>query len=107
MQQDLILFQPLPLWPAVLYYVISVIVFILLYMGKIKVNSLHKYPLFIFYLLFVIAIAAIQINIFANGQSFFKGFLHINFDPWKYDSIYWGALFFSLLYLLAMPRNKF
>lgn len=107
MQQDVVLSQFLLLWPAVLYYVISVIIFILLYMGKIKVNKLHKYPLFIFYMLFVIAMAAIQINIFANGQSFVKGFLHIDFDPWQYDSIYWGALFFSLLYLLAMPRNKF
>lgn len=107
MQQDIVLFQSLPLWPAVLYYVISAIMFILLYIGKIKVNKRHKYPLFIFYMLFVIAMAAIQINIFANGQSFVKGFLHIGFDPWQYDSIYWGALFFSLLYLLAMPRNKF
>lgn len=81
MQQDIVFSQPLLLWPAVLYYVISVIIFILLYMGKIKVNKLHTYPLFIFYRLFVIAMAAIQINIFANGQSFVKGFLHIDFDP--------------------------
>jgi hypothetical protein len=41
----------------------------------------QKYPLFIAYMLFVIAIAAIQINVFANGYEFVSGFLHIDFDP--------------------------
>ncbi|QCT19746.1 hypothetical protein FEM41_08810 [Jejubacter calystegiae] len=107
MKQGFDVFQCPPLWPAVLYFAISIVIFILLCFGKARVNKAHKYPLFIFYTLFVIAIAAIQINIFANGYDFVKGFLHIDFDPYRYDSVYWGSLCFSLLYLFAMPKNKF
>ncbi|MFZ5252675.1 hypothetical protein ACOY6O_01420 [Enterobacter roggenkampii] len=96
-----------PILPAVCYFIVSIVVFFLLYLGKLKVNRLHKYPLFIAYTLFVIAIAAIQINVFANGYEFVSGFLHIDFDPWRYDSVYWGALIFAMLYLLAMPRNRY
>lgn len=70
-----------PILPAVCYFIVSIVVFFLLYLGKLKVNRLHKYPLFIAYTLFVIAIAAIQINVFANGYEFVSGFLHIDFDP--------------------------
>ncbi|WP_341874642.1 hypothetical protein [Enterobacter hormaechei] len=79
----------------------------LLYLGKLKVNRLRKYPLFIAYMVFVIAVAAVQINIFANGYEFVRSFLHIDFDPYRYDSVYWGSLCFSIIYLLALPRNKF
>lgn len=96
-----------PILPAVSYFIVSIVVFFLLYLGKLKVNRLHKYPLFIAYTLFVIAIAAIQINVFANGYEFVSGFLHIDFDPWRYDSVYWGSLIFAMLYLLAMPRNRY
>ena len=96
-----------PILPAVCYFIVSIVVFFLLYLGKLKVNRLHKYPLFIAYTLFVIAIAAIQINVFANGYEFVSGFLHIDFDPWRYDSVYWGSLIFAMLYLLAMPGNKY
>ena len=96
-----------PILPAVCYFIVSIVVFFLLYLGKLKVNRLHKYPLFIAYTLFVIAIAAIQINVSANGYEFVSGFLHIDFDPWRYDSVYWGSLIFAMLYLLAMPRNRY
>lgn len=96
-----------PILPAVCYFIVSIVVFFLLYLGKLKVNRLHKYPLFIAYTLFVIAIAAIQINVFANGYEFVSGFLHIDFDPRRYDSVYWGSLIFAMLYLLAMPRNRY
>ena len=96
-----------PILPAVCYFIVSIVVFFLFYLGKLKVNRLHKYPLFIAYTLFVIAIAAIQINVFANGYEFVSGFLHIDFDPWRYDSVYWGSLIFAMLYLLAMPRNRY
>lgn len=96
-----------PILPAVCYFIVSIVVFFLLYLGKLKVNRLHKYPLFIAYTLFVIAIAAIQINVFANGYEFVSGFLHIDFDPWRYDSVYWWSLIFAMLYLLAMPRNRY
>ena len=96
-----------PILPAVCYFIVSIVVFFLLYLGKLKVNRLHKYPLFIAYTLFVIAIAAIQINVFANGYAFVSGFLHIDFDPWRYDSVYWGSLIFAMLYLFAIPRNRY
>lgn len=92
-----------PVWPAIVYFVVSVAIFFLLYLGKLKVNRLHKYPLFIAYMVFVIAVAAVQIN----GYEFVRSFLHIDFDPYRYDSVYWGSLCFSIIYLLALPRNKF
>lgn len=95
-----------PMLPALYYFVVSIAVLFVLLMGKLKVNRLHKYPLFIAYTLFVIAFAAIQINVFANGYAFVSAFLHIDFDPWRYDSVYWGSLIFAMLYLLAMPRNR-
>lgn len=107
MPQDLEFSLYPPVWPAVVYFIVSIVVFFLLYLGKLKVNRLQKYPLFIAYMIFVIAIASIQINIFANGYEFVSGFLHINFDPYRYDSVYWGSLFFSMLYLLATPKNNF
>ncbi|HBI6861574.1 TPA: hypothetical protein K8E22_001184 [Enterobacter cloacae] len=96
-----------PVWPAAVYFVVSFAIFLLLYLGKLKVNKLHKHPLFIAYMVFVIATAAVQINIFANGYEFVRGFLHIDFDPYRYDTVYWGSLFFAMLYLLAIPRNTF
>jgi hypothetical protein len=106
MSQQLELSLSPPMLPALYYFVVSIAVLFLLLMGKLKVNRLRKYPLFIAYTLFVIAMAAIQINVFANGYAFVSGFLHIDFDPWRYDSVYWGALIFAMLYLLAMPRNR-
>lgn len=106
MSQQLELSLSPPMLPALYYFVVSIAVLFLLLMGKLKVNRLRKYPLFIAYTLFVIAMAAIQINVFANGYEFVSGFLHIDFDPWRYDSVYWGSLLFAMLYLLAMPRNR-
>ncbi|ELH8607847.1 hypothetical protein Q8V93_001520 [Enterobacter asburiae] len=106
MSQQLELSLSPPMLPALYYFVVSIAVLFLLLIGKLKVNRLRKYPLFIAYTLFVIAMAAIQINVFANGYAFVSGFLHIDFDPWRYDSVYWGALIFAMLYLLAMPRNR-
>ena len=47
------------------------------------------------------------LNVFANGYAFVSGFLHIDFDPWRYDSVYWGSLIFAMLYLFAIPRNRY
>lgn len=107
MSQQLGLSLSPPMLSALYYFIVSIVVFFLLYIGKQKINRLRKYPLFIGYTLFVIAIAAIQNNVFANGYDFVRGFLHIDFDPWRYDSVYWGSLIFAMLYLLAMPRNRY
>ena len=96
-----------PMLPALYYFIISIAFLLLLYRGKLKVERARKDPLFIAYTLFVLASAAIQLNVFANGQDFVSGFLHINFDPWRYDSVYWGSLIFAMLYLLAIPRNRY
>lgn len=106
MSQQLELSLSPPMLPALCYFIVSIVIFFLLYFGKMKVNRLRKYPLFIAYTLFVIAIAAIQINVFANGYEFVSAFLLIDFDPWRYNSVYWGALIFAMLYLLALPRNR-
>lgn len=106
MSQQLELSLSPPMLPALYYFVVSIAFLFLLLMGKLKVNRLRKYPLFIAYTLFVIAMAASQINVFANGYEFVSAFLHIVFDPWRYDSVYWGSLLFAMLYLLAMPRNR-
>lgn len=107
MQQQFELSSTPSFWPVLSYFVVSSVILFLLYMAKRKVNRLRKYPLFIAYTLFVIAIAAVQINIFANGHAFVSSFLHIDFDPWQYDSVYWASLIFAMLYLLAMPRNRY
>lgn len=107
MSQQVELSFSAPMLPVLYYFIASIAVFFLLLIGKLKVNRLRKYPLFIAYTLFVIEIAAIQINVFANGYEFVRGFLHIDFDPWRYDSVYWGSLIFAMLYLLAMPRNRY
>ncbi|UKB56615.1 hypothetical protein L3070_10600 [Enterobacter cloacae complex sp. ECL405] len=76
MSQQLELSLSPPMLPALYYFVVSIAVLFLLLMGKLKVDRLRKYPLFIAYTLFVIAIAAIQINVFANGYEFVSGFTY-------------------------------
>lgn len=66
-----------------------------------------NYFLFVVCSLVVIFSASIQFALFMHGTAFAKSFLHIDLDVDAYDSIYWGALFYSLLYLLAVPRNIF
>ena len=92
--------------PALYYFVVSIAVLFLLLMGKLKVNRLRKYPLLIAYTLFVIAISAIYIFVFSYGFFFVIGFVQIEREPGRYDSVYWWSLIFAMLYLLAMPRNR-
>jgi len=94
-------------WPVVIYYAVSVILFILLFSIKLIVDKSIRRPLFIGFTLLVPVLCALQFCIFGHGTSFMRGFLHINVDIDYYDSIRYGALFFALLYFLAMPRNKY
>jgi len=96
-----------PVWPAVVYHIVSIIFFFILYYGKLKVTHKRKRFLFILYTLFVIFVASVQFGLFAHGTEFSNSFLHINLDVDSYDSVYWGALFYSLLYLIATPKNIF
>lgn len=93
--------------PVVLYYAISMFIFAVLYYGKIKVTRKKNYFIFILYSLWVIFCTSLQFGLFTNGTSFAQGFLHLNLNVDLYDSIHWGALFYSLLYLLAAPKNIF
>lgn len=101
------LFQPLPIWPIILYYTLSIAIFALLFTVKTKINNKNYYWIFVFYTFFVVGVAAIQFCILMHGTSFMRGFLHINLDVDRYDSIRWGAGFFALISYFAMPRNKY
>lgn len=101
------LFQPLPIWPIILYYTLSIAIFALLFTIKTKINNKNYYWFFVFYTFFVVGVAAIQFCILMHGTSFMKGFLHINLDVDRYDSIRWGAGFFALISYFAMPQNKY
>lgn len=61
----------------------------------------------IFYTLLVIFIAAIQFGLFVHGESFARSFLHIDFNPADWDSIFYGSFIYFIAYLFAMPRNPF
>jgi hypothetical protein len=95
------------IWPAIFYHVISVVLFFLLFGGKILVMNKKNRTLFILYSLLVIFIASIQFALFSHGTQFLKSFLHIDLNIDAYDSIGYGALFYALAYLFAMPRNSF
>ncbi|QCT20623.1 hypothetical protein FEM41_13715 [Jejubacter calystegiae] len=95
------------IWPAIFYHVISVAIFFLLFGGKILVMKKKNRSLFIFYSLLVVFIASIQFSLFTHGTQFAKSFLHIDLNIDAYDSVGYGALFYALTYLFAMPRNIF
>ncbi len=93
--------------PVFVYYGISILLFILLYYIKLVVDKKMKRPLFIVYTFVVPIVAALQFGIFYHGYNFLRDILFINYDIDPYDSIMYGALFFAVLYCLAMPRNKY
>lgn len=104
MEKDVI-FLSNSVWPVVWYYIISTLIFFILLYGKVIVTKIKKRPLFVVYTIVVIFIASVQFALFAQGTKFAISFLHLNLDVDSYASIFWGALFYSISYLLAMPRN--
>lgn len=106
MPQDITFASP-SWWPVVIYYIISLLIFVVLYITKRFIDKKMKRPLFIGLTLLVPVVCALQFCIFGHGTSFMHGFLHIDVDIDDYDSIRFGALFFACLYFLAMPRNKY
>lgn len=107
MHEDFQLVTQLPMWPVIVYYVLSIAVFGIAYCGRIKIQRKSSYPLFLFYTLVIIAMAAIQFCIFVHGTAFTRSVFHVDIDVDMYDSIRWGAVFFALLFFFAMPRNNF
>ncbi|PWC17360.1 hypothetical protein DDT56_07510 [Brenneria corticis] len=106
MEQD-VLFTTKSWVPVFVYYAISTGIFALLYYIKTIIDKKGIRPLFIFFRLFVPVITAIQFCIFFHGTSFVKDILRIDFNVDLYDSVIWGALFFSIINILAMPRNNY
>ena len=107
MHEDFQLFTPLPMWPVIVYYSLSIAVFGIAYFGRILVERKSSYTFFILYTLVIIAMAAIQFCIFVHGTAFTRSVFHLNIDVDLYDSIRWGAVVFALLFFFAMPRNNF
>ena len=92
-------------WPEIAYHTVSIIIFLCFFYLKFKFSYKTKNLFFIFHTLLVIFIASLQFGLFAHGTEFSHSLLHINLDVDSYDSIYWGALFYSLVYLAFAPRN--
>lgn len=93
------------IWPPVLYYTVSIIVGILLYIGKLFVHRYANFTVFILYAFFVTIFSGIQMCLFRFGGEFAKDILHINLDVYSYDSIFFGTFLFFLLYGIAIPTK--
>ncbi|NUU65134.1 hypothetical protein HQN64_03325 [Enterobacteriaceae bacterium BIT-l23] len=103
--EDIVISQSI--LPPVFYHLISIVFFFFLLYGKSLVTRKKNRMIFILYTLFVIFSASVQFALFTHGTKFAQGFLHINLNVDAYDSIWYGALFYALAYLFAMPRNIF
>ncbi len=92
-----------PIWPPVIYYIVSIIVGVLLYVGKYYVHRCANFTVFMLYGLVVGAAASVQMCLFRFGEDFAKDILRINLDVYGYDSIYNGAFIFFVIYIFSMP----
>ena len=89
----------LSMWPPVLYYIISIMVGVLLYIGKRFVHRYANFTVFILYAFFVTIFSGIQMCLFRFGSEFSMDIFHINVDVGSYDSIFFGSfLFFSIIW---------
>lgn len=95
----------LSMWPPVLYYIVSTVVGVLLYIGKLFVHRYANFTVFILYAFFVTLFSGIQMCLFRFGDEFAKDILHINLGVDEYDSIFFGTFLFFLLYGIAIPTE--
>ncbi|OAT77415.1 hypothetical protein A9B99_21990 [Mangrovibacter phragmitis] len=93
------------IWPPVLYYTVSIIVGILLYIGKLFVHRYANLTVYVCYALFVTLFSGIQVCIFRFGGDFTNAIFGIDLDTLAYKSIYNGAFVFFLLYGIAIPTR--
>ncbi len=89
------------------YYGTSFFVACFLFFGKFIINKMKIYPLFLVFMILVPIFASIQFCIFYYGSSFIRKVFSITTNIDGYDSIMWGALFFTIFYLFAMPVNNY
>lgn len=95
----------LSMWPPIIYYIVSIVIGGLLFIGKYFVHRYANFTVFFIYALFVPLIAGVQLSLMRFGDDFARDVLRVSLDVSIYDSIYYGALSFFVLYLFAMPTK--
>lgn len=95
----------LSIWPPVLYYIISIMFGVLLYIGKRFVHRYANFTVFIFYAFFVAFFSGIQLCIFRFGGEFTNTVFGVDLDTLNYDSIFYGSFVFFLSYGIAIPTE--
>lgn len=91
------------IWPPVIYYIVSIVVGVLLFVGKYYVHRRANLAGFLLYAFFVITITAVQFCLMRFGADFAKDILRINLDVYGYESIFNGTYIFAIIYGLALP----
>lgn len=91
------------IWPPVIFYIVSIVVGVLLYVGKYYVHRRANFTVYMLYGLVVAVIAAVQICLFRFGADFARDILRVNLDVHGYDSIFYGSYVFFFVYCLAVP----
>ncbi len=88
---------------VIIYYAISIFVFIVLFKlrGYVKI-----YIQAVVFTIFLLVFTVIQYNILLNGGVLIYIYPHY-FSIYDYSSIRFGALFFFIVYCCLMPVSKF
>ncbi|ETS33599.1 hypothetical protein PTE_00773 [Photorhabdus khanii NC19] len=87
---------------VIIYYIMSIFVFIMLFKlrGYVRVHTQA-----VLFTIFLIAVDTVQYNIAVNGGVLMYIFPHY-FSIYDYDSIFYGALFFLVIYSCLLPVSK-
>ncbi|MQL47585.1 hypothetical protein GEA64_06130 [Photorhabdus khanii] len=87
---------------VIVYYAISILVFIILVKlrGYVKAHIQE-----VFFILILLVVNTVQYTILANGGVLIYIFPHY-FSIYDYDSITYGALFFLIAYSCLVPVSK-
>lgn len=93
------------IWPPIIYYIISIVVGVLLFIGKYIVHRRANLPGFLLYAFFVITITAVQFCLMWFGADFARDILRIDLDVYGYESIFNGTYIFTIIYSLALPTK--
>lgn len=93
------------IWPPIIYYIISIVVGVLLFIGKYIVHRRANLPGFLLYAFFVITITAVQFGLMRFGADFARDILRIDLDVYGYESIFNGTYIFTIIYSLALPTK--
>ncbi|CAI0758709.1 Uncharacterised protein [Serratia entomophila] len=80
-------------------------ILVALYYLKKSSTRKHKYPFFGFNCLIVVIMGVMQPSTFVYGNDFINLFHPIGNDD--YDSIHYGSLIFTFIYLTQLPKNTY